>query len=62
MEFYQNVMLLVVTQPEQMLIILIAFYEVQETLKACLLAKMLVRYEVLMEVNMNNYVLGYNIP
>lgn len=62
MEFYQNVMLLVVTQPAQMLIILIAFDEVQETFKACLLTKILVRSEVLMEVNMKNYILGYNMP
>jgi hypothetical protein len=55
-------MLLVVTQPAQMLIILIAFDEVQETFKACLLTKILVRSEVLMEVNMKNYILGYNMP
>ena len=61
MEFYQNVMLLVVTQPAQMLIVLIAFDEVQETCKACLLTKILVISEVLMEVNMKNYILGYNI-
>jgi len=62
MEFYPNVMLLAVTQPAQMLIILIAFDEVQETCKACLLTKILVRSEVLMKVNMKNYILGYNMP
>ena len=62
MEFCQNVMLLVVTQLAQMLTILIAFDEVQETRKACLLTKILVRSEVFMEVNMKNDILGYNRP
>lgn len=60
MEFCQNVMLLVVTQPAQILTILIAFDEVQETRKACLLTKITVRSEVFMEVNIKNYILGYN--
>lgn len=62
MEFCQNVMLLVVTQPAQMSAILIAFDEVQETRKACLLTKILIRSEVFMEVNMKNYILVYNRP
>ena len=60
MEFCQNVTLLVVTQPAQMLIILIAFDEVQETCKARLLRKILVRSEIFMEVYMKNVILGYN--
>jgi hypothetical protein len=62
MEFYQNVMLLVLTHPAQMLIIIIASDEVQETRKACLLTKILVRSVVFMGVNMKNYILGYNRP
>jgi len=60
MEFCQNVMLLVVTQPARMLVILIAFNEVRGTRKARLMTKLLVRSEVFMEVNMKNYILRYN--
>jgi hypothetical protein len=62
MEFYKNVRLLVVAQPVQILMILIAFDEVQETRKECLLTKIFVRSEVFMEVKMKNYILGYNTP
>jgi len=55
-EFYQNVRLLVVAQPVQVLIVLIAFDEVQETRKECLLTKIFVRSEVFMEVKMKKII------